>query len=118
MGDRRNVVVEFDNETSVALYTHWSGSELPQTLASALLRGQDRWTDPTYLTRIIFSEMIRDSVMDTTGYGIEPIPYGSIHYCEASPGYDITVDIANQSVTLGGKVYSFAVFTNEFLPKA
>lgn len=99
MGDRRNVVVRHSDQHSVALYTHWSGSELPGVLAAALDRGRGRWGDPIYLTRIIFSEMIQGEVMSETGYGIEPFATGSDWYCEASPGYDLTVDYQNQTVS-------------------
>ena len=121
MGDRRNVIVaESDKaEAHVALYTHWSGSELPDTVAAALDRARDRWDDPTYLTRAIFSEMIRvenpddviEGLMSTTGLGIEPILAGSENYCEASPGYDLFVDVKAQTVYDGDDTtYSFEGF--------
>lgn len=112
MGDRRNVVVVFDDENSVALYSHWGGSDLPETLASALSRGSGRHTDPTYLTRIIFSEMVQGDVLGETGYGIEPIRTGSTMYCEASPGYDLVVNVADQTVEVEGKVYTFDGFVS------
>lgn len=114
MGDRRNIVVEFDDNVSVALYTHWTGSSLPGALADALRRGESRWDDPTYLTRIIFSEMIQDDIMNTTGYGIEPIKTGSDNYCEASPGYDLYVDTRNEQVGLDETWYSFPKFIEQF----
>ena len=98
MGDRRNVVVEFNSKNSVALYTHWSGTELPQIVANALARGRARWTDPTYLTRIIFSEMIQHEILDETGYGIEPVTTGETNYCESSPGYDLVINCTDQTV--------------------
>lgn len=113
MGDRRNVIVTASDtaEAQVALYTHWSGSELPQTVASALDRARDRWDDPTYLTRVIFSEMIKGDVESTTGYGIEAILPGSENYCEADPGYDLYVDVKAQTVYDGDETtYSFERF--------
>lgn len=114
MGDRRNVVVEFDDNVSVALYTHWTGTDLPGILADAMSRGMGRWDDPTYLTRIIFSEMIQDAVLSETGYGIEPIKTGSDNYCESSPGYDPYVDIRNQRIGLDETWYSFPEYIEEF----
>jgi hypothetical protein len=76
MGDRANIIVkdEYDetNTKAVVLYTHWAGTELPDTLKAALRRGRERWPDGSYLTRIIFCEMVGhpDTLMDTTGYGI------------------------------------------------
>lgn len=121
MGDRRNVVVEFPNDLSVALYTHWDGTNLPETVAKALTRGKDRWNDAPYLTRIIFSEMVQGSVLDTTGYGIEPIMTGSVNYTEANPGYDLVVSVNRQMVSVWddehGTVndFEFAEFVSLYL---
>lgn len=69
MGDRANVVV-MTKPHPVYLYSHWGGRDLPLVVQDALRRGPDRWSDDSYLTRIIFSEMIKDSVEGTTGFGI------------------------------------------------
>lgn len=69
MGDRANVVMKRGAE-KVCLYTHWNGTELPETLRAALIRGEDRWTDNQYLARIIFCEMVKGHEMKTTGFGI------------------------------------------------
>jgi hypothetical protein len=86
VGDRGNVVVVTrDYETKkesgrVYLYSHWGGSELPQTLQNALKRNV-RWNDGAYLTRIIFCQMLAElSGYDAeetlreseTGFGISP----------------------------------------------
>jgi len=68
MGDRANVRV--DGAGSVYLYTHWSGSELPETLQRALMAGRSRWDDSPYLARIIFCEMVSGQERETTGFGI------------------------------------------------
>ena len=67
MGDRANVKV-VDGDSTVYLYTHWAGTELPETLARALGR-QARWDDGQYLARIIFQEMLGDDD-GALGYGI------------------------------------------------
>ena len=75
MGDRANILVK-KGEEQVCLYTHWAGSELPETLQKALQRGEQRWNDFQYLTRIIFCEMIaRDELEGLTGYGITQVPH-------------------------------------------
>jgi len=74
MGDRANVVVqeswapEGQAPGEVFLYTHWGGSELPGILQTALKRNA-RWTDSSYLCRIIFQTMVGDD-RGETGYGI------------------------------------------------
>lgn len=92
MGDRANVIV-VDGGEQVCLYTHWAGSELPQTLQEALIRGRERWDDAQYLARIIFCEMVRGCEMRLTGYGISQTP---------GDGQDriLYVDIASQSVSI------------------
>ena len=74
MGDRGNIkTVSSENPNGIYFYTHWTGSRLPETLRQALIRGKDRWTDEPYLNRIIFSEMIKGSVLDETGFGISTV---------------------------------------------
>lgn len=74
MGDRANIVVrdawpdDLGDREAVFLYTHWNGTELPETLRRALAR-RECWDDPTYLARILFSEMTRGDD-SSTGYGI------------------------------------------------
>ena len=69
MGDRGQVELVM-SEGSIFLYTHWGAEGLPWVVAKALDRGRSRWDDDEYLNRIIFSQMIKDEVMEETGYGI------------------------------------------------
>lgn len=94
MGDRANIVVKCGKE-QVCLYTHWDGTNLPKILQNALKRGKSRWADFQYLTRIIFSEMIKDYIMDECGYGITQTPWDGQNKI-------ITVDAKNGTVTLNG----------------
>ena len=68
MGDRGNIEVR-QKHGSVFLYSHRGGSEICATLAIALNKGRGRWSDPSYLTRIIFNELQGDD-RGTTGFGI------------------------------------------------
>jgi hypothetical protein len=78
MGDCGNIVVQEDKDHRVYLYTHWSGSEMPETLRSALVRGKERWSDPQYLARIIFCEMVH-SDNGLTGFGITSRVHDNSH---------------------------------------
>ena len=70
MGDRKNVFVDTDlNGKGVYLYTHWGGRKLPEIVQTALKK-KWRWSDPHYLSRIIFCEMVKDDLMNETGFGI------------------------------------------------
>lgn len=76
MGNRANVAIKQDmknqdgSDVYIYLYTHWNGDLLPFMVKSALKNGQSRWGHTAYITRIIFSEMIKKEVEDVTGYGI------------------------------------------------
>jgi hypothetical protein len=89
MGDRGNIIVK-DGESTVYLYTHWSGSSLPETVKAALKRGHDRWNDGQYLARILFCEMVRGDEMSSTGFGISSVI--------GDGGTDITVNVDDQTV--------------------
>lgn len=76
MGDRGNIVLtgkETFGTARVYLYTHWGGSERKEILARALDRGRSRWGDGSYLSRVIFDELIGGN-KDVTGYGLSCIP--------------------------------------------
>jgi hypothetical protein len=72
MGDRANVKI-VDRESTVFLYTHNRGTDLPVILKTALIRGQQRWDDGQYLARIIFCEMIDGNLDGLTGFGISSV---------------------------------------------
>jgi hypothetical protein len=96
MGDRAQIKIE---DSGVFLYTHWNGTKLKSTLKQALARGQNRWRDSEYLTRIIFCEMLMNNgnivatVAETTGYGISTSKHGDIEHNL------LVVSCENQTVT-------------------
>lgn len=75
MGDRANIVVretwpnDLGDSEAVFLYTHWSGTELPEVLRRALAK-RWRWNDPPYLARVVFEEMIAVYPATETGFGV------------------------------------------------
>ena len=95
MGDRGNIIVD-----GVYLYSHWTGSQLPSILQEALKK-QWRWDDGSYLTRIIFCEMVKDDIDGETGYGISNSP---------TEGLEIIVNSEKNNVEYGDKVFSFKEF--------
>lgn len=91
MGDRANIEVR-EGDESVYLYTHWHGSETPEMLRRALNRGEERWADTPYLTRIIFCEMVSGLETELTGFGISASAMGASKH--------IIVDTATQTVSI------------------
>jgi len=75
MGARGNIQIDQDGmgeETppSLFLYAHWGGERVCEVLASALEKGEPRWNDDGYMTRIIFNELQGDD-RDLTGFAIQ-----------------------------------------------
>mgnify|MGYP001602356737 CR=1 FL=1 len=99
MGDRATVAVK-QKEGTIYLYTHWDGYRLHRIVQHAIARRQ-RWDDETYLTRIIFSEMVREAIDAETGYGIGLSEPGDVQYPT------IVVDLAKQEVRIDNYTASF-----------
>lgn len=91
MGDRRNIELVYGGGNTIYLYAHWHGTALPGIVASALKRGKERWDDDSYLSRIIFSEMVKQDIEGLTGFGIAPYQMDENHP-------NILIDLANKTV--------------------
>jgi len=72
MGDRGNIVIDYNDGNEIYFYSHWTGYDLFEVLQNALSRGRDRWDDKPYLARIIFCEMVKEDLHSNTGFGISP----------------------------------------------
>jgi len=103
MGDRGQVKITQWNNQSVYLYTHWGASELRELVKEVLSR-RVRWGDGPYLSRMIFSQMIKDDVGGELGYGIAAGDCD--HYLS------VNLHIENQTVEI--VEYGETVFTGSF----
>jgi len=101
MGDRANICLRFEDGNEIYLYSHGSGSLLPEKLAEALAFGVNRWDDEQYLARIITSRVFADLVDAATGGGLSP-------YLGDGAGRVLDVDLPNQKVTVRGSDRSFS----------
>lgn len=100
MGDRANVYIKgYKGEPGVYLYTHWSGTDLPETVQRALAR-QERWDDHAYLARIVFCEMVKGFEADETGFGI------SAGICDGG-GRILVLDPDTQEMSIDGNSMPF-----------
>lgn len=64
MGDRGNVVMLERRKEKVGmvyLYTHWGGYDLPVQVQAVLMR-RERWTDGSYLARMIAEVVKPDGI--------------------------------------------------------
>lgn len=106
MGDRANVKITSD-EGDVFLYTHWQGTELPAIVQKALAR-QQRWSDASYLTRIIFCTMLGEDTASLTG----ETGFGISHTVGDGSDRVVTVNVEAQTVSWKDKSLSFEEFIN------
>jgi hypothetical protein len=107
MGDRANIIVNQGDSGKIYLYTHWNGYRLPEILMNALGR-EERWDDEPYLTRIIASEVIRESggIDSETGSGITT-------YMTDGEYAVIEVSVDKQTVSMKKHTWSFDEFIDE-----
>jgi len=112
MGDRGNIAIQYetynaatgkwDGESTIYLYTHWKGFDLPFILKNSLSK-KWRWDDPAYLARIIFCDMIKGFEGDETGFGIAP------YVCDENYP-TIFVNVAKKTVTILNRSWSFSEY--------
>ena len=81
-------------ERPVVLYTHWGAREMEDDLRDVLSR-KLRWNDPSYLSRMIFSRMIRNDIDGELNYGILTDNVGDAEV-------EIIVDCNRQEVIVKG----------------
>ena len=70
MGDRANFAFVQPNGETIVLYGHWAGYKMLEALAESVAKAQGRWSDPSYATRIVISNMIGDGWSMETGWGL------------------------------------------------
>ena len=110
MGDRVNIKIKYSEGADIYFYSHWEGYRISNIVADALDRGRDRWTSEAYLARIIFSEMIKNGVLEETGFGIAPYEID-----DQNP--TITVNIPEQMVSVEKTKFSFEDWIKRHLSK-
>jgi hypothetical protein len=70
VGDRANFAFVQPNGNTIVLYGHWAGYNMLANLAEAVAKAQPRWTDPSYATRIVVSQMVGDGWGMENGWGL------------------------------------------------
>ena len=99
-----------DEESPVVLYTHWGAHEMLSDLKEVLSK-RKRWGDAPYLSRMIFSRMIKDDIDGETGYGIMT---NNVNDAEE----EIVVDCDRQEVIIKGsdnnKSYTFSELAEQY----
>jgi hypothetical protein len=70
MGDRANFGFKQSSGDTLYLYGHWAGHDMLNNLAHSVLAAESRWSDPSYATRIVISNLIGEDWKQTTGWGL------------------------------------------------
>jgi len=110
MGARCNFVFKQSEDQAVTLYSHWDEDHMYELLAAALQHAQPRiqMGDIPYATRMAISYIIKDQVMEETGYGIyamDPSDQGFLDH-------PITIDLTDMTVGSGEEWHSINDFIN------
>lgn len=95
MGARINFVFKDGTDSSVVLYSHWGQDSWETDLAQALEHSKPRWNDSTYGTRMMISYLIKDQVMDETGFGIYSVTGDNFDLGEQT----VIIDFVNKTIT-------------------
>jgi len=98
MGDRGQVKIIHWDDKEIYLYTHWGGGELEASVKKTLSK-RSRWNDDSYLTRMLFCDMVEGYEKDETGFGIQTVP-------NDDAGITITINPENQTIEVnrGGEI--------------
>jgi hypothetical protein len=104
MGARVFFNIKQDENTWISLYSHWGEDSRHVDLAHAISKARPRWSDASYATRIIVSQLIGPEWDSETGFGLWAGTEGI--YDETS----IDVDLVNQIVSDESGVHSFKSF--------
>jgi len=109
MGDRSNIAIiqSKSNNDQVWFYGHWAGESNKSAVQSALARNQ-RWTDTSYLTRIIWDEFCpSEDHGSELGFGIScQIQDNEREIVAVDIPRQIIFEIDEDQLTAGGKVPS------------
>lgn len=95
MGARINFVFKDGTGVATVLYSHWGQDSWQTDLADAILHAAPRHTDSSYGTRMMISHLLKDSIMDETGFGIYAINDSNVDLGEQT----IVIDFTNKTVT-------------------
>jgi hypothetical protein len=96
MGARINFVFkDSDGGPSVVLYSHWGQTEWETDIAGALEHAKPRWSDSSYAARMMISYLIKDSILDETGFGIYAVYGNDFDLGEQT----VVIDFVNKTVT-------------------
>ena len=113
MGARCTFVFKQQEDLAVALYSHWGEDSMYEDLARALQHAAVRNGDAEYYTRMAISYLLKDSIMDETGFGLYACnPNTALSYMD----HPILIDLTDNTITHDDVEHKIDNFINYNLP--
>jgi hypothetical protein len=113
MGARCTFVFKQKEDLAVALYSHWGEDSMYEDLARALQHAAVRNGDAEYYTRMAISYLLKDSIMDETGFGLYACnPNTALSYMD----HPILIDLTDNTITHDDVEHKIDNFINYNLP--
>ena len=95
MGARCTFVFKQKEDLGVALYSHWGEDSMYQDLAQALQHAAVRKGDIEYYTRMAISHLLKDSILDETGFGLYACNPNDLGFMD----HPILIDLTNNTIS-------------------
>ena len=95
MGARCTFVFKQKKDLAVALYSHWGEYDMYKDLALALQHAAPRKGDYEYYTRMAISYLLKDSIMEETGFGLYACNPNDLGFMD----HPILIDLTNNTIS-------------------
>jgi hypothetical protein len=95
MGARCTFIFKQSEDLAVALYSHWGEDSMYEDLAQALQHAAVRSGDREYYVRMAISHLLKDSILDETGFGIYACNPNDLGFMD----HPILIDLTNNTIT-------------------
>jgi hypothetical protein len=112
MGARCTFVFKQSEDLAVALYSHWGEDSMHSDLAEALQHAALRFGDTEYYTRMAVSYLLKDSILDETGFGLYACNPNDLGFAD----HPILIDLTNNTITDETGTHEINSFVNYHSP--
>jgi len=112
MGARCTFIFKQSEDLAVALYSHWGEYSMHMDLAQALQHAAVRNGDTEYYTRMAVSYLLKDSILDETGFGLYACNPNDLGFAD----HPILIDLTNNTITDETGSHDINSFVNYHLP--
>jgi hypothetical protein len=112
MGARCTFIFKQKEDIAVALYSHWGEYEMHRDLALALQHAAVRKGDTEYYTRMAVSHLLKDSIMEETGFGLYACNPNDLGFMD----HPILIDLTNNTISDETGSHEIDSFINYHLP--